>query len=241
MTRQPWMLRSWMVVACVVLMRALSSGTRMSFGIALVPVSTQFGWTRTTLSTIALTTGIITSLLEAGMGVLADRVGPRRLLGGGVALLGLSVWLLTVSSTVWQFGLAYGLLGGVGLAATGQVVGSTLVANWFTRHRGLAQAMAGSAAAVGWMLVVPMNMVLEQAYGWTTMYRTTGTALLIGMLPLVWISIRDHPEDVGLRPYGADPPGALTPTTTGQTTPGVPLRHALRQSRTWQMVYLGFA
>ena len=213
----------------------------MSFGIALVPVSTQFGWTRTALSTIALTTGIITSLLELGMGVLVDRFGPRCLLGGGVALLGLGVWLLTVSATVWQFGLAYGVLGGVGLAATGQVVGSTLVANWFARHRGLAQSMVGSAAAVGWMLVVPINMFLEQAYGWTTMYRTTGTVLLIGILPLVWAYIRDHPEDVGLRPYGAGPPGGPLATITGHTTAGVSLRQALHQPRTWQIVYLGFA
>ncbi len=192
------MFYGWMVVACTVLVMALSSGTRMSFGIALVPLSAQFGWTRTTLATIATISGIVTGLLQLIMGVLVDRIGPKRLLGAGVTLLGLGVWLLTTATTVWQFGLAYGLLGGVGLAATQQVVASTLVANWFVRHRGLAQSIVGSAGAVGWMLVVPANMFLERAYGWTTMYRTLGAVLLIRMLPLVWVFIRNCPEDMAL-------------------------------------------
>ena len=58
---------------------------------------------------MAAMTGIIGGLLQMGMGLLVDRYGARRLLGSGVVLLGLGVWLLTVSTTVWQFGLAYGI------------------------------------------------------------------------------------------------------------------------------------
>jgi sugar phosphate permease len=121
----------WFILGWAVLVMALASGTRMSFGIAMLPLSEQFGWTRTILSTIALITGIIGGLLQMVMGVLVDRCGARCLLGFGVVLLGLGVWLLTVSTTVWQFGLAYGVLVGIGMAATQQVVTSTLVANWF--------------------------------------------------------------------------------------------------------------
>ena len=131
MRRRPWMFYGWLVVIGAVLVMALSSGTRMSFGVALVPLSQQFGWTRTTLSTIFLLTGIVTGLLQMTMGVLVDRFGPRRIMGASVILLGIGVWVLSTSTTVWQFGLAYGLLVGVGLAGTQQVVGATLVANWF--------------------------------------------------------------------------------------------------------------
>jgi Major Facilitator Superfamily len=145
----------WLILGCAVLVMALASGTRMSFGIAMLPLSEQFVWTRTLLSTIALMTGIIGGLLQMGMGILVDRYGARRLLGSGVALLGLGVWLLTVSTTVWQFGLAYGVLVGIGMAAMQQVVTATLVANWFERHRGFAQSLLATAGAIGWMIVVP--------------------------------------------------------------------------------------
>src|SRR5687767_5515680 len=137
----------WFILGWAVLVMALASGTRMSFGIAMLPLSEQFGWTRTMLSTIALMTGMIGGLLQMVMGVFVDRYGAQRLLGCGVALLGLGVWLLTVSTTVWQFGLAYGVLVGVGMAATQQVVTSALVANWFLRNRGFAQSLLATAAA----------------------------------------------------------------------------------------------
>ncbi len=241
MARRPWFFYGWLVLACTVLVMALSSGTRMSFGVVLVPLSQQFGWTRTTLSTIALATGIVSGLLQMVMGVLVDRFGARRVMLGGVACLGAGVWLLTVSTTVWQFGVAYGLLVGVGIAGLQQVVAATLMANWFVRHRGLTQSMIGSAAAVGWMLIVPVNMFLERTYDWTTMYRTMGTVLLVGAMPLVWAFIRNRPEDVGLQPLGEEATAAPAPSPRGRAAPGASLRQAFGSVRLWKLIYLGFA
>jgi len=217
----------WLILGCAVLVMALASGTRMSFGIAMLPLSEQFGWTRTMLSTIALMTGIIGGLLQMVMGLLVDRYGARRLLGSGVALLGLGVWLLTVSTTVWQFSLAYGVLVGVGMAATQQVVTATLVANWFERHRGFAQSLLATAGAIGWMMVVPANMFIERTYNWTTMYRIMGTVLLVIVVPTIWIFIRNRPEDIGMQPYGADH-ATPTPEPTTATSAGTPLSQAVR-------------
>ena len=230
----------WFILGCAVLVMALASGTRMSFGIAMVPLSEQFGWTRTILSTIALMTGIIGGLLQMVMGVLVDRYGARRLLGTGVILLGIGVWLLTVSTTVWQFGLAYGILAGVGMSATQQVVTSTLVANWFQSYRGFAQSLLGSAAAVGWMIVVPANMFVERTYNWMTMYRIMGTILLVLVVPVIFLFIRNRPEDMGMQPLGA---GDSTPSSRATNTApaGMPMSEAIRTAQMWKLVYLGFA
>jgi len=156
-----------------------------------------------------------------------------------VALLGLGVWLLTVSTTVWQFGLAYGVLVGVGMAATQQVVTAALVANWFERHRGFAQSLLATAGALGWMVVVPANMVIERTYNWMTMYRIMGTVLLGVVMPAVLIFIRNRPEDVGMQPYGADEstpvPGPTTPASAG-----IPLSQAVRTMQMGKLIYLGF-
>lgn len=211
----------------------------MSFGVVLVPVSTQFGWSRTALSSIVLMSGIVSGLFQPVVGLFVDRVGPRYLMSCGVALLGLGVWLSTVSTTIWQFALAYGLLGGVGFTASSQVVGSTLIANWFVRRRGLLQSMVNSAPAVGWMLLVPVNVFLVRAYGWAMMYRAIGSVLLIGMLPLIWVFIRNRPEDIGLQPAGETDAGPAP--RADASPPGIPLHQAIRQPRTWKLLYLGFA
>jgi sugar phosphate permease len=230
----------WFILGWAVLVMALASGTRMSFGIAMLPLSEQFGWTRTTLSTSALITGIIGGLLQMVMGLLVDRYGAQRLLGCGAALLGLGVWLLTVSTTVWQFGLAYGVLVGIGMAATQQVVTSTLVANWFERNRGFAQSLLATAAAIGWMIVVPANMFIERTYNWMTMYRLMGTILLVVVVPAIFIFIRNRPEDVGMQPYGADD-FTPAPGPTNTALAGTPLSQAVRTMQMWKLIYLGFA
>jgi sugar phosphate permease len=235
------MFYGWLVVGCTLMAMALTSGTDRSFGITVIPLSEQFGWSRATLSTVILVTGVASSLFQLMIGVLLDRIGPRYVLGAGVACLGLTVWLLTVATTIWQFGLAYGVLGGFALAATRQVVAATIVGNWFVQRRGLIQGMVGSAGALGEMLVVPLNLFIERDFGWQSMYRGMGTVLLVGVLPLIWAVVRNRPEDVGLRPYGAMPPGRATTTGPRRPTEGIPFREALARPQTWILIYLGFA
>ena len=238
---RPGMFYGWLVVGCTLFAMALTAGTDRSFGVAVLPLSAQFGWSRATLSTVVLITGFVSSVFQLGIGVLVDRFGPRYVFGAGVACLGVTVWLLTVATTIWQFGLAYGLLGGLGLAATRQVVAATLVGNWFVQRRGLVQGMVGSAGAMGEMLVVPLNMFLERDYGWQAMYRSMGAVLLAGVLPLVLAFVRNRPEDIGLQPYGAKSPSRTATPAPHHPTEGIPFRQALSQPQTWVLIYLGFA
>jgi sugar phosphate permease len=235
------MFYGWLVVGCTLFAMALTAGTDRSFGITVIPLSAQFGWSRATLSTVVLITGFVSSLFQLMIGVLVDRFGPRYVLGAGVACLGVTVWLLTVATTIWQFGLAYGVLGGLGLAATRQVVAATLVGNWFVQRRGLMQGMVGSAGALGEMLVVPLNMFLERDYGWQAMYRSMGTVLLGGVFPLVLAFVRNRPEDIGLQPYGARAPQRVAGPGPSRPAEGISLRQALSQPQTWALIYLGFA
>jgi sugar phosphate permease len=240
-SQRPVMFYGWLVVGSALLAMALSSGTDRSFGIAVIPLSEQFGWSRATLSTVVLITGILSSLFQLMVGVLVDRFGPRYVLAAGVACLGVTVWLLTVATTVWQFGLAYGLLGGLGLAATRQVVAATLVGNWFLQGRGLVQGLVGSAGALGEMLVVPLNLFIARDYGWQHMYRSMGTVLLVAVLPCIWAFVRNRPEDVGMQPYGTTSPRRTATTGSSRPADGIPFRQALAHPQTWILVYLGFA
>lgn len=240
-SQRPGMFYGWLVVGCTLLAMALSSGTDRSFGITVIPLSEQFGWSRATLSAVVLVTGVVSSLFQLMIGVLVDRIGPRYVLGAGVACLGMTVWLLTVATTIWQFGLAYGVLGGFGLAATRQVVAATLVGNWFVQRRGLVQGMVGSAGALGEMLVVPINLFIERDYGWQRMYRGMGTVLLVGVLPFIWAFVRNRPEDIGLHPYGTTSPRGATTAEPSRSTEGIPFRQALAHPQTWVLIYLGFA
>ena len=70
---------------------------------------TGHAWSRATLSAVVLITGVFSGLFQLIIGVLVDYLGPRYMLGAGVACLGVTVWLLIMATTIWQFGLAYGV------------------------------------------------------------------------------------------------------------------------------------
>jgi sugar phosphate permease len=108
-SQRPRMFYGWLVIGCALLAMALSSGTNRSFGVAVIPLSQQFGWSYPTLSTVVLITGVVSSLFQLIIGVLVDRLGPRYVLGAGVVSLGVTVWLPIMATTIWLFGLAYGV------------------------------------------------------------------------------------------------------------------------------------
>jgi MFS-type transporter involved in bile tolerance (Atg22 family) len=72
--QRPGMFYGRLVVGCTLFAMALSSGTDRSFGIAVIPLSEQFGWSRATLSTVVLITGVVSSLFQLMIGVLVHRL-----------------------------------------------------------------------------------------------------------------------------------------------------------------------
>src|SRR5207302_8233634 len=56
----------------------------------------------------------------------------------------------------WDFAVVYGVLLPLGLAVTGPVMASGVVARWFSARRGTALSLLGSASMTGMSLLVPL-------------------------------------------------------------------------------------
>jgi MFS family permease len=134
MRKRPLVFYGWIVLACSMAIVAISSGTRFSFGVILKPLTEEFGWDRASVAFIASISVFVSGLLQPALGWLVDRWGPRWILLSGLLILGSGMVLTSFATTLWHFYLAYGVLCGLGFAATLQVIASSLVANWFVRH-----------------------------------------------------------------------------------------------------------
>jgi predicted MFS family arabinose efflux permease len=107
---------------------------------------------------------------------------------------------------------------------------SGVVARWFSRRRGTALSVLGSASMTGMSLLVPLVTWLILAYGWRTAYMLIAVGVLAGMLPLsLWV-IRESPESMRLAPDGAAP----EPATTGAPR-RVPAATAMQTLAFWQL------
>jgi MFS family permease len=103
----------------------------------------------------------------------------------------------------WQFALVYGVLVPLGLAGTGPVIASGVVARWFSKRRGTALSVLGSASMTGMSLLVPFVTWLILTNGWRVAYMAIAGLVLVAILPVALWVIRETPEQMGLTPDGA--------------------------------------
>jgi len=125
------------------------------------------------------------------MGRLSDRFGIMVPVVLGAVALCLGYVAAAMSTTLWQYALAQGLLIGVGSSATF----SPLLAHislWFTRRRGIAVAICASGNYVAGTLWPPVVAHLIATSGWRSMSLTVGAVCGVTMIPLA-LALRRPP------------------------------------------------
>lgn len=171
----------------------------MGMGTFLVALQRQFGWDRTTLSgafSLARAEGAVMGPVE---GILVDKIGTRRMVLIGFAIIGVGYLLFSQVQNVWQFYAAFFIIslgGGLG----GYLAVTTLVNNWFHRRRGTAMSLAITGIQLGGMLLPVLALGIE-LHGLRVVCFGIGVFLLATVIPASRF-IHNHPEEVGLLPDG---------------------------------------
>jgi len=147
--------------------------------------------------------------LESGIaapvvGLLTDRLGPRKLIFAGAVVTGTSFLLLSRIGSLWSFYAVYLLLS-IGFSLTVPVPGWTAVTNWFSRRRGFAMGLlVASIGASG--VLIPLISWLIAHYGWRATFVIAGVGMWAIVIPLSLV-VRHRPEQYGYLPDGDQPQG----------------------------------
>src|SRR4051812_15585140 len=80
----------WLMIVTVWLMLGVAFGVMFSFPVFLVPLLEEFGWSRGLAAGAFSLSAVVQGALSPVVGMLVDRVGPRRVILGGAVLLGSS-------------------------------------------------------------------------------------------------------------------------------------------------------
>ena len=216
---------------------AVSAGLMHSYPVFFVAFLAEFGWSRARASIAYSVSQLLTGASSPVVGVLVDRVGPRRLvlLGGIVLALGLA--LSARVSALWHLIVLYGVVMTVGANCLGLVVLTPLVARRFVQKRGLVLSIVQAANGFGRAGSVPLVQFLISTVGWRRAYLGLAAAMAIAIVPLAQ-SFRG----------GGLPTGGRTSAATGEapTRPGTTalrdwtLREAMATPHFWLLflVYL---
>lgn len=157
--------RGWRVVAGCFLGTLVVFGVSYSYSVFLGPVQADLGLSRADVSLVFSVQTAVVYVAAAGIGVLADRYGVRRLLALGGACFVAGAVLATRARSLPALLVTYGVVAGTGLGAV-YVVSYATVPRWFGRRRGLAAGVATAGLGVGMFVVAPAASVLVATAGW---------------------------------------------------------------------------
>jgi len=195
----------WVVVGAVWLTLAIASGLYFSFPVFFVALLEEFGWSRGATAAAFSISSVIQGVLSPVVGMLVDRLGPRRIMLGGAAVLGVACVLASRIGALWSLYAVIGVLAATGLCAVSWVPSGTLIARWFAERRGSMLGLAFSGMGAGVLVMGPLAQWLITAYGWRAAYVVLGVATLAVLLPLIWFGVRDAPVAAAPKRGEAEP------------------------------------
>ena len=152
----------WYVCAATVFIAFVSIGARNSFGVFVIPMSEEFGWSRFTVSIAAALGVLVNGLAQPFVGQLFDRTGGRTVILAGLLVVGIATILLSLTFHILFLVFMFGFI--ASMAQSGPALSNTaaLMARWFKRRRATAISINSAALSLGGLIMVPFAMYLLQ-------------------------------------------------------------------------------
>jgi sugar phosphate permease len=220
----------WIIALVTFVVLLVTAGIRATPGVLMISLEHEFGWNRAVISGAVAINIALFGLIGPFAASVMDRWGLRRVMLGAIALLALSVALTTRMQTQWQLTLLWGVLVGTGTGVTSMVLAAIVANRWFDERRGLVLGVLSACNATGQLVFLPVLASLVAARGWRAAALLVAAAAALVFI-VVFLFMRDRPEDIGLLPYGRSPgdhsarPRAMAPIEA--------LRHAAGSRAFW--------
>jgi MFS family permease len=194
----------WMVVA-VTFLTALSSAAALGLpGALLQPLSREFGWSVDQISSALAVRFALYGLMGPFAAILMERFGMRNVMVTALTLIACGLALVRHIHAFWQLVVLLGVMLGLGSGLTALVLNAVVSNRWFEKRRGLVMGLLTASSATGQLIFLPVGTWLIEHDGWrTALLPVMASCALVAVA--AYLFVRDHPQDLGLLPYGADP------------------------------------
>ncbi|MBO0736238.1 MAG: MFS transporter [Alphaproteobacteria bacterium] len=214
----------------------VGAAVMQSYAVFLVAFIEEFRWSRAETSIAYSVSQLVAGGTSPLVGAMVDRLGPRRLLLTGGALLLVGLLGSAMITALWQIILLYGVIMTLGANCLGMVVFVPLLSRQFVRHRGMAISILQSANAFGRAASAPLVQLLVATLGWRETYLAQATLIVAAIPPLAALFRRAARDRTAAEPV-APSRAAVAPALP---SPGWSLTEAVRTRHFWLLfsVYL---
>jgi MFS family permease len=105
---------------------------------------------------------------------------------------------------------------------------------WFERRKGFTLGLTLSGVGIAAVVIPPLSQWIIRSYGWRDVYLGLGAITLLICWPLLFLVIRNSPEECGSHIDGM-PPSDRTPDSSALSRMGYTLLEVLRRRTFWTM------
>ena len=165
------------------------------FSLLVLPLQTSFDASRTEVMYSMSFTAMLGLFLAPAIGVMADKYPIRWLMALGAAIFGGGLFALSLTQTLLQFTLLFGLVMGLSNQLLGPLCGSAIISRWFTDSRGKALGLAATGSSLGGILLPALFVYwLEDDGDWRSALQNLSYGVLFILLPYLIIVMRDFSQ-----------------------------------------------
>lgn len=228
------------VIALIVFVEMIIYGGFLNAGsVFIVPITESLGLNRGDYSMALVPRGVVAFFSTMVTGFLIQRFGYRKSAIVSLISFSGSLVILAFAKSLTMICISNSLLGlSYGVCTTAGAV--RIIKSWFHKHQGLMLGVVTMATGVGGSI---MSMTLTEiiiASNWR--YAYIFTALLVAILAILYLLLRDKPEEMNLRPYGEDAvPGKKQVADAAHTEwTGHNLQEILKEPQFYLMAFCTF-
>ncbi|MEU5286578.1 MFS transporter [Streptomyces sp. NPDC020755] len=221
--------RAWLMAAVAGAAIVTAGAFTTVPGLLVTPLHEEYAWERGQIALAASVNMVLFGLTAPFAAALMDRIGARRVVMGALLLVAAGALLTGVMTRPWQLVAYWGVLIGLGSGCLTMTFAAGITARWFDRRRGLVTGALSSSSHLGQLLFLPLLAWSVGRFGWRPPVVTLALVAL-AVAALVFLLLRDHPADAGVKPYGAREFVPRPPPVPGAAVRA--LRVLLRAART---------
>jgi predicted MFS family arabinose efflux permease len=206
---------------------AITAGFRSASSVLIIPLEEAFGWGREQVSLAVAINVLIYGLVAPFAAALMERFGIRRVVMSALLSVSVGAGLTIFMNAPWQLMLLWGFVVGASTGSLALVFAATVANRWFVERRGIVIGVLTASSATGQLIFLPGLSHIAEVNGWKSVSLTI-TFVALALLPLVWLFLKERPQDVGVLPYGA--PDNWQPPAKSSMSAGVLAIDTLKQA-----------
>jgi MFS family permease len=203
-----------------------------SFGPFIEPLQLEFGWSRAQASSGITVAAFLSAIFCIPLGMVVDRIGPRRVGLIGALLMATAYALLGTATGQTANWIILWIVVAIGTLSVQATVWTSAVASRFAESRGLALAVTLSGASVAQAVFPIMATWLIGAFDWRVAFAGVSGIWVALVFPVLFLCFR------GAQDRHGKPQSEATPEPAGTLT-GVSLAEGFRSAVLYKLLLAG--